>query len=102
MTVLATLYTMKGCDHCDKMKPIWKTFLAKQDKNKDHVNEVDCSREREVCSAQEIRGVPAVIFTKSSEPDFKMEHVGPRTANALQKTLNILTNSRSEKARKST
>ena len=87
MTVLATLYTMKGCGHCDEMKPIWKTFA---DKNKDHVKEVECSREREVCSAQEIRGVPAVIFTKSSEPDFKMEHVGPRTANALQTTLNIL------------
>ena len=87
MTVLATLYTMKGCGHCDEMKPIWKTFA---DKNKDHVKEVECSKEKEVCIAQGIRYFPSVILTKSNEPDFKMEHVGPRTDNALQKTLDIL------------
>lgn len=89
MTVLATLFTMKGCDHCDKMKPIWKTFA---DNNKDLVKEVECSKETDVCIAQGIRHFPTLIFSKSNEPDFKLEHVGPRTANALQNTLDILKN----------
>jgi hypothetical protein len=95
MTVLATLYTMKECQFCDKFKPIWKSF-AKY--NKDHVNEVNCSDKPDICKKQGLYGVPCVRFTKSSEPKFKMDHVGDRTVEALQNTLDILKKSKCEKS----
>ena len=85
--ISATLFSNKGCGHCENFKREWKKFA---DHHKWHANEVDCSKDLVKCAEMKIRHVPSVLFTHSHVPHFQLEHVGDRTAEALHKTWDVL------------
>jgi hypothetical protein len=85
--ISATLFSSKGCGHCENFKREWKKFA---DRNSWNTNEVDCSEDLVKCDEMKIRRVPTVLFTHSNIPEFKLKHVGERTAEALHKTWDVL------------
>ena len=85
--ISATLFSNAGCGHCERFKREWKRFA---DRNAWGTHEVDCSKDLAKCAENQIRHVPAVLFTHSHIPHFRLEHVGDRTSEALQKTWDVL------------
>ena len=82
--MFATKYFMPGCGHCKEMEEAWNKI---KELFGDSVKEVDCTKEQEVCTTEQIQGVPTVRYSVGST---KLDHVGERSFDAIKASMDML------------
>jgi protein disulfide-isomerase-like protein len=76
------------CGHCKRLAPTWEKLAESvESQEKVHVATVDCTKERDVCSKQGVRGYPTLkLFTPGNAEGTK--YAGGRDLAALSDYLN--------------
>ena len=82
--MFATKYFMPGCGHCKEMEEAWNKI---KELFGDSVKEVDCTKEQEVCTTEQIQGVPTVRYSVGNT---KFDHVGERSFDAIKASVDML------------
>ena len=74
------------CGHCKRLAPTWDQLaeeVAKDESMKNvHIAKVDCTVDRDVCSAQNVRGYPTLLFFKAGQKE-PIKYSGAREASAV-------------------
>jgi thiol-disulfide isomerase/thioredoxin len=76
-----SLYTMKGCPHCEAFKPEWEKFTANLPSGV-QANKIDAEDPK--AAAAGIKGFPTIVITKDGKDSV---YNGDRTAAALTKAV---------------
>lgn len=73
------------CGHCKRLAPTWEKLADEVADNEGvHVAKVDCTTQRDVCSAQGVRGYPTLkLFTGGDASDGK-KYAGSRDLASLK------------------
>jgi thiol-disulfide isomerase/thioredoxin len=84
MSGILTVYKVPGCGHCVALKPEWEKI---KEKYGNAAHEVNCHEQGQLCTAEQIQGVPTLRFHVKG---VKLDHVGERTFDAIDKAAQIL------------
>ena len=84
MSGILTIFYVPGCGHCVALQPEWDKI---KEKYGNAAHEVNCREQGQLCTAEQIQGVPTLRFDVKGA---KFDHVGERTFDAIDKAAQIL------------
>ncbi len=73
---------MAGCGHCKRLAPTWEE-LSNEANLGATVASVDCTVEKDICSAHGIRGYPTLLFFKDGASE-GTKYAGGRDLGSLK------------------
>lgn len=80
------------CGHCKRLAPVWEELAVKYNQAEEKsvvIAKVDCTKERALCSAQDVTGYPTLKFFKSGfEKEDGEKYRGNRDKDALLSFIN--------------
>ena len=84
MSGIITKFYVPGCGHCVALQPEWEKI---KEKYGNAAHEVNCREEGQLCTAEQIQGVPTLRFDLKG---VKFDHVGERSFEAIDRGMQLL------------
>ena len=75
------------CGHCKRLAPTWKAMAERVHSRSDLdavVAKIDCTKHRDTCNANQVRGYPTMLLFEANERTGK-RYQGPRDTDELVK-----------------